>query len=251
MDKILSEKDTFFKRIHTAFNRSIQLAKTNIRQGTSIYNPTIHKLLEYVYQNEMRKGGVVPSIEHPYAVANMILAEIISLRNTDKVVASTQNIGFHINDLLNILAIALMHDVVEDYAEDVGIKFTSSSEVFDMSTTIDIDFIKVIHAHFNELLLLCKHRGKTRLTSNLYYASILHNERVCIVKLADRLHNTLSLINTPSIVTEKMKLTKQQDFDRYYGRMVAAVTTPLFAAIANGLYDQLEVATNKLMQLEI
>jgi hypothetical protein len=77
------------------------------------------------------------------------------------------------------------------------------------------------------------------------------NDRVRVAKIADRLHNTLSLIATPSIVTEKMRQSKQQEFIKYYGRLKEAVTVPLFAAIANGLYNQLEKATNDLMDLPI
>ena len=249
--EVLSERDSFHKLLHPAFNRSIRIQNTEITSGTTIYNPKMHKLLEYVYDNEMRKGGVIPSIEHPYAVANLILNEIINLRNTDKIIASTQNIGFHINELLNLVAIALLHDVVEDYAAELGIKINIISETFDLNTQIDMDYIKIIHTHFNPLLLLCNHRNGSRIPSDLYYGAMIHNELVCVAKIADRLHNTLSLIATPSIVTEKMRQSKQQDFVKYYGRLRDAVTTPLFAALANGLYLKLEKATKDLMELKL
>ena len=248
--EILSERDSFYKLIQTAFNRSIRIQNTEISAGTTVYNPKMHKLLEYVYDNDVRKGGVTPSIEHPYAVANLILNEVIILRDTDKIIASTQNIGFHINDLLNLIAIALLHDVVEDYAAELGIKINTTSETFDLNTQIDMDYIKIIHNYFNPLLLLCNHRNGSRIPPDLYYGAMIHNELVCVTKLADRLHNTLSLIEIPEVVTEKIKLIKQQDFDRYYGRLKDAVTTPLFAAIANRLYAKLEVATNNLIQLK-
>ena len=249
--EVLSERDSFHKLLHPAFNRSIRVQNTEIPTGTTIYNPKIHKLLEYVYDNEMRKGGLVPSIEHPYAVANLILNEIINLRKTDKIIASTQNIGFHINELLDIIAVALMHDVVEDYAAELGIKINNTSETFNLSTQIDMDYIKVIHAHLNPLLLLCNHRNGSRIPLDLYYGAMMHNELVCVTKLADRLHNTLSLIDTPEIVTEKMRQAKLHDFKMYYSRLRDAVTTPLLASIANGIYDQLEKATNDLMELKL
>lgn len=250
--EVLSERDSFHKLLHPAFNRSIRIQNTEIPTGTTIYNPKIHKLLEYVYGNEMRKGGLVPSIEHPYAVANLILNEIIILRNTDKIIASTQNIGFHINDLLNLIAVALLHDVIEDHAIKLDIRLTLTSKVFDLRSSVDIDFIKIIHAQFNDLLLLCKHYGKAKWPIDFYYDAMVDgNDRVRVAKIADRLHNTLSLIATPSIVTEKMRQSKHQDFVKYYGRLRDAVTTPLFAALANGLYLKLEKATKDLMELKL
>ena len=242
----LSERDSFIKLLQPAFNRSIRIQNTEISTGTTVYNPKIHKLLDYVYGDEMRKGGLVRQIEHPYAVANLILNAIITLRNTDKIIASTQNIGFHINELLNLIATALLHDVVEDYAADLGIKINNTSETFNLSTQIDMDYIKIIHAHLNPLLLLCNHRNGSRIPLDLYYGAMMHNELVCVTKLADRLHNTLSLIDTPEIVTEKMRLAKLHDFKLYYGRLKDAVTTPLLVGIANEIYDQLETATMKL-----
>lgn len=250
--EVLSEKESFHNLLSPAFNGCIRVQNTEIPSGTTIYNPKIHKLLEYVYETEMRKGDLVPSIEHPYAVANLILNEIINLRKTDKITASTQNIGFHINDLLNLIAVALLHDVIEDHAVKLDIRLTLTSKSFDLRSSVDIDFIKIIHAHFNDLLLLCNHYGKTKWPVDFYYDSMIDgNDRVRVAKIADRLHNTLSLIDTPKIVTEKMRQSKQQDFVKYYGRLKEAVTNPLFAAIANNLYNQLEKATNDLMEIPL
>jgi len=130
-------------------------------------------LAEEAHAGVMRKDGETPYIEHPVKVTSLLFE--LGIRD-DK-----------------ILAVALLHDVVED-CEDETIKKklyeTFSSEIIEAVMT------------------LSKPKGYN---NNLYYDKIKQNPIATIVKLADRTHN-LSTLYSFSEVKKAKYIKETEDF---------------------------------------
>lgn len=113
---------------------------------------------EKVHEGVMRKDGVTPYIEHPMKVASMLF-----------------ELGIQDD---NILAAALLHDVVEDYDKD-----KSTSLLITLKSQFADEVIEAV-------MCLSKPKNYDNYT---YYKGISENKIATIVKLADRTHNLSTL----------------------------------------------------------
>lgn len=114
-------------------------------------------LAEKAHEGVFRKDGVTPYIEHPVKVASILF-----------------EIGVQDD---NILATALLHDVLEDCPDE-----TIKHQIF-------TQFPEEV---FKAVLLLSKPKVYD---NEAYYGSIKQNPIATIVKLADRTHNMMTLYN--------------------------------------------------------
>jgi len=130
-------------------------------------------LAEKAHEGVFRKDNVTPYIEHPVKVASLLFE--LGIRDDD------------------ILAVALLHDVLED-SEDEQLK----------AKLIATFSSKIVSA----VLALSKPKGYNNV---LYYEGIQNNEIATLVKLADRTHNLSTLFNFSEVKKAKY-LKETEDF---------------------------------------
>lgn len=126
-------------------------------------------LAEKAHAGVTRKDGVTPYIEHPVKVAAMLF-----------------ELGIQDD---TILAVALLHDVIED-CEDEEIK-----------RKVTTDFPKEVS---EAVMVLSKPKGYN---NTMYYQNISLNPIATLVKLADRTHNLSTLFNFTEV--KKAKYLKE------------------------------------------
>ena len=113
-------------------------------------------IAEKAHAEQFRKDGVTPYIEHPMKVASFLYT--VGIRDDE------------------ILAVALLHDVLED--TDVTV-----ADLHEEGFSVEV---------IEAVSLVTKKRGYN---NNEYYTAILNNPYATIVKLADRAHNLETLYN--------------------------------------------------------
>ncbi len=126
---------------------------------------------EEAHKGQLRKDGVTPYIEHPMKVASLLYT--LGIRDDE------------------ILAVALLHDVIEDTIVQAGdlLKAGFSTEV---------------------VTAVCLVTKKPDYKNDEYYKSILTDPYATIVKLADRAHNLETLYNfTPEKKERYLQETKE------------------------------------------
>ena len=130
-------------------------------------------LAEDAHEGVMRKDGVTPYIEHPMKVCSLLFESGIKDET--------------------ILAVALLHDVIED-CEDEAIK-----------RKVTTSFSKQIS---DAVMILSKPKGYN---NDLYYSKIKENYIATLVKLADRTHNLSTLYN----MSESKKAEYLRETEKY------------------------------------
>ena len=139
----------------------MSVASFNFFRGQLVGNSKITALkalsvAEEAHKGQFRKDGVTPYIEHPMKVASFLYT--LGIRDDD------------------ILAIALLHDVIEDTTIQAG-------------DLLEKGFSKEI------VSAVCLVTKKPDYKNEDYYKAISNNAYATIVKLADRAHNLSTLYN--------------------------------------------------------
>lgn len=117
-------------------------------------------IAEEVHKGVMRKDGITPYIEHPVKVASLLF-----------------ELGIQED---NILAIAILHDVLEDCKdEDREILRKRLYKTFDINVLFTVDRLSKSKDYNNDS----------------YYSEIKKDPIAVLVKLADRTHNLSTLFN--------------------------------------------------------
>ena len=160
-----------------------------------------------LHEGQYRKDGN-PYIIHPLKVCSTL-------------------INYGVDDDI-VLAVALLHDVVEDCEKDLPKHGMELVENFGLNPEV-IELVEI----------LSKKQGATQTELKAYFDKIKKNPKTLLVKLSDRLHNSATLY-TFSLEKMRKYVNETKDFIlplASYGKLYYPQYSNVFSILKSGIYS--------------
>lgn len=184
-----------------------------------------------LYHNGMRKGGVIPEIQHQYDIA------VDLIKYKDKI--EKANIDLHY-----LIKLGLLHDLYEDYRSESSVWKEESERLKGLPCVSKMILSNIIQDQIlvEDSIVLSKFdRFKEKQKKEKkYYRGLNEKIETTIIKMLDRKNSLLTM-------NKVFKMDKQKRYIEQYYKLIMPLSKKFELNLEKLLFDKLTVDTKRLI----